>query len=201
MNINNSPSQKLSITIYSAKIEDDNSVTLEKLKGKAQTAALEAIRKNQLDNFAYSKNGQFVASKGLFSTGRTFNIKENGKTTNLSGRIRVMNESDVTEIKQFAAQYFAKMKQGEEKVEKSGKENRTWQPAKETDKKPGEVARRAIVTANERFEEESGKTNRTVEAKSNLETGKKIRRFYDQMKNKDQAIEEFNRKTRDNTIN
>lgn len=205
MEVNNDFSPKITITVYSAKIKSDNTIVLEELKGKAQTAALRAINqslKTEYEQYVFKKNDSFVASKTLLTSKKAIILEENGKKIDLTGRVRVMNDADVAEIKQFASQYFTKIKDKEEKVavkEEAGL--RSWQPVKESDKKKGDAARRAIINANERYEELSNKENRSVEARSNIETGKKIRRFYDQMKNRDKQIEEFHKETRENTIN
>lgn len=204
MNINNAPIKNESLQFYSSKIKGDT-VVLSPLKGKEQTAALQAISQNKpLTNIAYSKNGELIVSSDLFSADKTYVFKDlNTKSLiPLSGRVRVMNEADVAEIKQFAANYFARMKEGEEKViVKAGIHAKISQPAKESDKKISNAAKKGIETANERAEEERGKENRTLEIKGNLETGKKIRRFYEEMKSKSAQIAEFQKETRENKIN
>lgn len=205
MNINNNTpnSPNVNFEFFAAKVKG-NTVVFQRLNNKEKAAAFDALSKNQpLKNFAYRRsNGEMVVSKDAFSEERTYVLKENGKTTPLSGRVRVMNEADVAEIKQFAANYFARMKEGEEKViVKAGIHAKISQPAKESDKKISNAAKKGIETANERAEEERGKENRTLEIKGNLETGKKIRRFYEEMKSKSAQIAEFQKETRENKIN
>lgn len=203
MNINmNSPNNERSFTLYTIETHKDTKV-LKELKGNKLTEALAKVTNDQaLPNIAIRKGDIFLLSEEAILSDKKFVVFEDGKKIDLSGRVRVMNEADVAEIKQFAANYFARMKEGEEKViVKAGIHAKISQPAKESDKKISNAAKKGIETANERAEEERGKENRTLEIKGNLETGKKIRRFYEEMKSKSAQIAEFQKETRENKIN
>lgn len=162
MNINmNSPNNQHSISFYTVETYKDTQL-LKQITGKKLTETLAKMTNDQaLPNIAIRKGDVFIMTKENLLENRKIVLIDNGKRIDLTGRVRVMNEADVIEIKQFAAQYFARMKEGEEKVAVKTGSARIWQPAKESDKKKGDAARRAITSANERYEEQSGKENRS----------------------------------------
>lgn len=187
-----------SIRLYTVEIEKDRHV-LKPMQEKHVPSKLKELKQtNNLARIAIMKNNEFVIAKDHFVPGRKIILIEDGRETDLTGRVREATEQDFRDIQTFAAQYFAKMNEREERAdEKVAK--RAWQNEVQSDTGRRKEVKKARERVNEAAERGMQAKMKKAEELNNEKTGAKIRRFYEELTEKNG--EYYEKKRESNKIN
>lgn len=191
MHISQSPI--LSITIFTVEFENNQTITLVELRGRAHEAALKAIAKSKTSaNFVFKKNNEFLISRDLNRSNMKVQIaNDKGLTADLSARVREISDEEFEEIKTSAALYFKNL--NEEKRQEDKKEPHKDMPSKLENNKNGGDKSKARANAKEYFEEHMKKEAGNTEKKAQDNKTERIKRFEERMAERDKKIDEFKR--------